>query len=317
MTWRTIQKENFTQWKELAAYLQLDASVALAKPRFSLNVPRRLAAKMQKNTLNDPIFRQFIPLKEELDSRPGFCSDAVGDLPSRREKKLLHKYHGRALLLCTSACAMHCRYCFRQNFPYETESSLFEAELEAIAADPSITEILLSGGDPLSLSDRALGDLLERLDAIPYLQRLRFHTRFPIGIPERIDDSFLSLLKKTRLQVFFVIHCNRAEELDPDVFAALKKVQGLGIPILTQTVLLKGVNDSVGALKELMEAFINHGILPYYLHHLDKVEGSAHFEVSEEEGLRLLKELSKQLPGYALPRYVKEIAGEPSKTLLW
>lgn len=314
--WRAIQKENFTRWKELAAYLELDESHGILKPRFPLNVPRRLAAKMQKNTLHDPILRQFIPLKEELESRPGFCSDAVGDLPARKEKKLLHKYQGRALLLCTSACAMHCRYCFRQNFPYETERALFEEELKVIAEDPSITEILLSGGDPLSLSDRTLQDLLQRLDAIPHLMRVRFHTRFPIGIPERIDDSFLSLLTSTRLQVFFVIHANRAEELDPDVLAALKKVQALRIPILTQTVLLKEVNDSVAALKALMEKFINHGMVPYYLHHLDKVEGAGHFDVSEAEGLTLLNELTKQLPGYAIPRYVKEIAGEPSKTRL-
>jgi lysine 2,3-aminomutase len=312
--WRQVQKENFTNVQKLADYLNLPSAHFIENPRFPLNIPKRLAEKIKKNTLDDPILRQYLPLKEELQKSPGFTSDPIGDLSARKAKKLLHKYRGRALLVCTSACAVHCRFCFRQNFPYETETSSFQSELDAIGADSSITEILLSGGDPLSLSDRALQDLILKLDAIAHLKRLRIHTRFPIGIPERIDASFLSLLQQTRLQIVFVIHVNHVKELDADVLQALNRIQRLGIPVLSQTVLLKEVNDSVNTLKELLEKMIDHGIIPYYIHQLDRVEGAHHYEVSEAEGLKLLDTLSQELPGYAIPRYVKEIAGEASKT---
>jgi len=315
--WRQIQKQNFTDWKKLSAFLQLDAAHILQRPGFPLNLPLRLAQKIKKNTLNDPILRQFLPTKDELRTVPGFNSDPVGDIPSRKEKKLLHKYKGRALLVCTSACAMNCRFCFRRNFPYETEEKSFDAELQVIERDPSISEIILSGGDPLSLSDQTLRVLISSLSAIPHLKKLRFHTRFPVGIPERIDAGFLDILQSTRLQVVFIIHCNHPDELDKEVLAALKKIQFLGIPILNQTVLLKGVNDSVPILKALMEKLTDNGVIPYYLHQLDKVQGAAHFEVSEEKGLFLLQQLSCELPGYAVPRYVKEVSGESSKTALY
>ena len=175
---------------------------------------------------------------------------------------------------------------------------------------------MLSGGDPLSLTNERLADLINRLSVIPHVQRLRFHTRFPIGIPERIDDGLLNILAVTRLQVYFVIHCNHANELDADIFEALKKVQRLGIPVLSQTVLLKGVNDQVSILKDLFETLSNNGIIPYYLHQLDRVRGAAHFEVDEAIGRQLIAGLSKLLPGYAIPKYVREIPGEPSKTIL-
>ena len=315
-SWRQIQKQNFTDWKKLAAFLQIDTDHILQRPRFSLNLPLRLAQKIKKNTPNDPILRQFLPTKEELKLTPGFATDAVGDGPARKAKKLLHKYKGRALIVCTSACAMNCRFCFRQKFPYETEEKSFEDEIAAIAADPSISEIILSGGDPLSLSDKTLQSLISSLDKIPHLKRLRFHSRFPIGIPERIDASFLNLLKSTRLQVVFIIHCNHPSELDTEVIAALKKIQFLGIPILNQSVLLKGVNDSVATLKTLVEKLVDNGIMPYYLNQLDRVEGAAHFEVEVEKGMALLKQLASEVSGYAIPRYVQEIAGEPGKTTL-
>jgi EF-P beta-lysylation protein EpmB len=220
------------------------------------------------------------------------------------------------LLICTSACAMHCRYCFRQNFDYETENKGFAEELAMIAEDSSLHEILLSGGDPLSLSNTSLKALIEALAKIPHLKRLRFHTRFPIGIPERIDDEFLDILEKTRFQTWFVIHTNHPQELDKDIFQALKKVQKLGIPVLNQTVLLKGVNDNLETLKKLCETLVDQGILPYYLHQLDRVQGSHHFEVAEERGHELIEELLKEIAGYAVPKYVREISGEPSKTPL-
>ena len=189
-------------------------------------------------------------------------------------------------------------------------------ELQLIAQDPSIREVILSGGDPLSLTDHALENLLTGLAAIPHLKMVRFHTRFPVGIPERIDDSLLRILNNCPLQIWFVLHSNHPMELDGDVFDAMNKLRKQGISILNQSVLLKGVNDNVETLKELCEKLVGHGIMPYYLHQLDRVQGAAHFEVDEEKGRALIRQLAAQLPGYAVPKYVREVAGQPSKTLL-
>ncbi len=319
--WREIQKKNFRDWKKLTEFLQLDQKQTdeiLPSPQFPLNLPVKLAEKIVKGTLHDPILKQFVPLKKELDHTPGYKLDPVQDASFRKSTKLLHKYQGRALLITTGACAMHCRFCFRQNFDYtsEEENSLFQQELALLRADSSITEIILSGGDPLSLSHEKLAHLIQQLDSISHLKKLRFHTRFPIGIPERIDSDFLSLLSSTRLQVVFIIHCNHPKELDQDVLAALKNIQKLGIPVLNQCVLLSEVNDSEEVLYELFDTLTNHGILPYYLHQLDQVKGASHFEVDENKGRALIKALAKRLPGYAIPKYVREIPGESSKTLL-
>ncbi len=319
MDWRSIQRKNFIRIEALCDFLALDKehrSRVLSAPRFSLNIPFRLAEKMAKNTLDDPLFRQFVPLQEELAIVPGFTPDAVEEGRARKERKLLHKYPGRALLLCTSACAMNCRFCFRQHFDYETAEKSYETELAAIAQDPSLKEIILSGGDPLSLSNATLKELFCGLAAIDHVTLLRFHTRFPLGIPERIDTGFLELLAATRLQVWMVIHCNHPRELDHDVLRALKTVQKQGVPILNQAVLLRGVNDTFETQKALNERLADHGIFSYYLHQLDRVEGTAHFEVTQEEGLALIQSLRACLPGYAVPRYAAEIPGRLSKTIL-
>lgn len=313
--WRQIQRENFTQFEALADYLELAEPLrkrVLKRPRFALNVPRRLAAKMAKNTLDDPIFRQFVPLEEELVATRGFETDPVQDGSFQRCGKLLHKYAGRALLLTTGACAMHCRYCFRQNFPYEAAYTGFEKELEYIRADETLEEIILSGGDPLSLSDAVLGALLEALSAIPHVKVIRFHSRFPIGIPERIDPSFLALLERCRPQIFFVVHCNHPRELDEEVAAALKRLQRLGIPVLNQAVLLKGVNDAPETLLALCKAALHAGILPYYLHELDRVQGTAHFEAAH--GGELLQFVQENLAGFGVPRLAREEPGMKSKS---
>jgi EF-P beta-lysylation protein EpmB len=317
--WRAIQRNNFTDWKKLLTFLNFDfikENHILAQSKFPLNLPLRLAEKIQRNDWDDPILRQFLPTIEELKPSPLFLLDPVGDESFRPKPKLLHKYHGRALLVCTSACAMHCRYCFRQHFEYETKGKMFTEELEAIGSDSSISEVLLSGGDPLSLSDAQLGELLNQLEGIPHLKRIRFHTRFPMGIPERIDSSFLHLLSFCKKQIIFVIHCNHPQEFDSVIFDHLKKIQRLGIPILSQSVLLRGVNDRLEILKNLYEILIDHGIMPYYLHQLDRVQGAAHFEVLEEEGTVLMNQLSAILPGYAIPKYVREVAGETSKSII-
>lgn len=317
--WRQRQRLNFTKIEPLADFLQLtDAQrgeIACA-PSFPLNIPYRLAAKMAKGTLDDPLARQFIPVKAEQQQVPGFILDPVGDCMSKRSARLLHKYSGRALLLCTSACAMHCRYCFRQHYDYATTDQKLTSELEAIRADTSLKEIILSGGDPLSLSDQALELLCLQIDAIGHVKRLRIHTRFPIGIPERIDETFIALLKKISKQVWIVLHINHPIELGDDLFDRLKAIQQCGVPILNQAVLLKGVNDAPGILIELCETLVDNGIAPYYLHQLDRVQGAAHFEVDQQVGKDLIDILASKLPGYAVPRYVQELPGNSSKTAI-
>ncbi len=317
MFWRQIQRENFVRFEDLANYLELSEELrlqVLKRPRFALNVPRRLAAKMAKNTLEDPLVRQFVPLEQEQVVSPGFVADPVQDSSFRQCGKLLHKYSGRALLVVTGACAMHCRYCFRQNFSYEPADRGFDQELAYIRADETLEEVILSGGDPLSLGDEALERLLSAISSIPHVRRIRFHTRFPIGIPERVDDSLLSILAAVRPQVFIVIHCNHPRELDPDVVAALKKLRQLGIPLLNQAVLLKGVNDSPEVLLELSKALLDAGVLPYYLHELDRVQGTAHFEAEEGRGVEWLRFVQHNLAGFGVPRLVREEAGKQSKT---
>lgn len=315
-SWKQILRQNFTSPEKLADFLELSSDQRehlLMKPRFILNLPYRLAAKVSKRTLDDPILRQFLPMNEETMSSSCFVSDPVGDTLSRRSDRLLNKYEGRVLLIATSACAMHCRYCFRQHFDYPEGNRSFTSELAYLAKDSSISEVILSGGDPLSLGNDELKDLLENLSKIPHLKRLRIHTRFPIGIPERIDEGFLSILENCPLQTWMVIHSNHPRELDEEVLLALKRVQKLGIPVLNQAVLLRDVNDSVEILKELSERLVDGGITPYYLHQLDRVQGAQHFEVPESEGMLLIAELAKVVSGYALPRYVKEIPKEASK----
>jgi len=291
---------------ELLAYLEIEGESLT--PSFSCNVPRRLADKMCKGDVKDPLFLQFVPSREEAREVAGFVPDPVEDARFCKSPRLIQKYSGRVLMISTGACAMHCRFCFRQNFDYGRD---FTQELEIIRADPSIHEVILSGGDPLSLSDQKLKGLLKELEHIPLI---RFHTRFPIGIPERITDDFLNAIEGPS-QKIFVLHVNHPRELDEDVFAALAKVQKAGIPILTQSVLLKGVNDSADILRELFLSLASHGIIPYYLHQLDRVTGTAHFEVPIEKGLRLIDELKSTLPGYCVPRYVQDIPGSKYKSL--
>lgn len=317
--WRQILRNNFTNIAKLADFLELDGDQRqrlFPNRQFPLNLPCRLAQKIVKGTLEDPILKQFVPTMDEVVLSSGFVKDPVGDAPCRKSTKMLKKYEGRILLVCTSACAMHCRYCFRQHFDYAPGDRLFEEELKLVQDDPTINEVILSGGDPLSLDNSVLKNLLERISIIPHVRKVRFHTRFPIGIPERIDNNFLSILESVPLQFWFIVHANHPRELDEDVLAALKSVQRLGIPVLNQSVLLRGINDSVEVMAELCTVLIDNGISPYYLHQLDKVQGATHFEVGEEQGKKLIEELAIKLPGYGLPRYVKEVAGMPSKVMI-
>lgn len=321
LSWQSVLRQRFTKLDDLADFLQLNqeqrACLSKQAEGFPLLIPRRLAEKMQKQTLDDPILRQFVPLIDEERIAEHFSLDAVGDKQACRTPRLLQKYCGRALLLCTSACAMHCRYCFRRHYPYETEKQQeWSAEFKELREDTSIKEVLLSGGDPLSLSDRALVDLLAALEGIPHIKRLRFHTRFLIGIPERITNTLCAALRHSRLQIWCVIHSNHPKELDSDVQAAVAKLRAEGVLMLNQSVLLRGVNDHADVLCALSERLLDIGVMPYYLHQLDRVQGAAHFEVPEDEGRALVSALHARLPGYGVPRYVREEEGMPGKTIL-
>jgi EF-P beta-lysylation protein EpmB len=315
MSWQAIKRTNLIDWDTLCDFLELDAQKrkkVLQRSHFPLNLPLRLARKIKKNTLEDPLLLQFVPLDKEQISVSGFRADPVEEACCFKAPKLLQKYQGRALLLCTKACAMHCRYCFRRESPGLDGNTDFEQEIAQIAADPTLKEIILSGGDPLSLSNQKLAALLEQLKVIPHVKRIRFHTRFIMGIPERIDHEFVELLRHSGKQIIFVIHANHLAEFDREVWKALEALRQVGL-VLHQAVLLRGVNDSIEDLTALFENLLEHSIIPYYLHQLDRVAGSSHFEVEEAYGIELIQELAKRLPGYGVPRYVREVPGQKSK----
>jgi EF-P beta-lysylation protein EpmB len=287
-----------------------------AAARFPLRVPRSYVARMQKGDPADPLLRQVLPLGEELVVTDGFTTDPVGDLDAMAVPGLLHKYAGRVLLITTAACGVHCRYCFRRHFPYREANAAsldWQPALDYIAADPSIREVILSGGDPLSLSDQRLSQLVAQLAAIPHLQRLRLHTRQVIVLPQRVDAALLNWLADRRLQTVMVVHANHANEINQEVSAALLRLKETGVTLLNQAVLLKGVNDDVQVLAALSERLFAAQVLPYYLHQLDRVQGARHFEVSDNQALKLVDELRDRLPGYLVPRLVREQAGQMAK----
>jgi len=283
---------------------------------FPVMVPESYLARMRPRDPHDPLLRQVLPLGEEEAAIPGFQTDAVGDLNSRAAPGMLHKYHGRALLVATGACAIHCRYCFRRHYPYGEEPRRldeWEPAFSALAADATIDEVILSGGDPLMLTESRLAQLVGRLAEIPHLRRLRLHSRLPIVLPDRVTDRLIDLLRGTRLQPIMVVHANHPAELAGDCPPALETLVRAGIPTLNQAVLLRGVNDDADVLEDLFRRLVNLGIMPYYLHQLDRVSGTAHFESSRDQGRALIETLRSRLPGYAIPQYVEEIAGAASK----
>lgn len=286
---------------------------------FPLKVPRSFVARMAPGDPHDPLLRQVLPSAAELVSARGFGPDPVGEHAAVRSPGLLQKYRGRALLITTAACAVHCRYCFRRAFPY-TEQSASPARLRAalaqIARDESLEEIILSGGDPLSLSNTRLAALSDALSAIAHVRRLRVHTRTPVVLPSRIDDGFIAWLKGLKLPTVLVLHANHPNEINGEVRAACARLRATGVTLLNQSVLLKGVNDEVQALAELSRRLFAAGVLPYYIHALDPVSGAAHFAVADRRARRLLGELAAQLPGYLVPRLVREIEGAPAKVSL-
>ncbi|HVA46053.1 MAG TPA: EF-P beta-lysylation protein EpmB [Pirellulales bacterium] len=319
-SWQSLLKGAVRDPGELCRLLRLPdecrgAAVRAARD-FPLFAPRGYVARMRPGDPRDPLLLQVLPLADELSSPPEFTADPVGDRQAALTPGLLHKYRGRVLLVTTGACAVHCRYCFRRHFPYsETPHSLaqWEPAIEQIAADPTIDEVILSGGDPLTLVDRWLRQLAERLAAIGHLRRLRVHTRLPIVLPERVCPELLDWLCGSRLTPIVVVHANHPAEISGQVTAALSQLVDAGVVVLNQSVLLRRVNDDADVLAELCRRLVDLRVMPYYLHQLDRVRGAAHFEVPEAVGRKLASELRRRLPGYAVPRYVRETAGGTCK----
>lgn len=322
--WQQELARAYTRVADLLADLALPA-LAESLPedillRFPLRVPRGFAARMRRGDPADPLLAQVLPRSAEALPAPGFVADPVGDLASLRAPGLLQKYQGRALLIATGACAVHCRYCFRRNFPYAEQAlggARLDAAIAAVASDPSLEEIILSGGDPLCLTDHRLVQLLQRLDRLPGLRRLRLHTRVPVVLPERVNPPLLAALAGLRKPVAVVLHCNHANEIDGAVAAAAAALREAGASLLNQAVLLRGVNDTVAAQAALAERLFDAGVLPYYLHQLDPVAGAAHFAVADADAVGLMAGLRQRLPGYLVPRLVREVAGDPAKRPLF
>ncbi len=285
--------------------------------QFPVFVPLEFLRRMRQGDANDPLLLQVLPRAEESMVDSAFDSDPVGDSHAEKAPGLLHKYVGRVLLILSGVCGVHCRYCFRRHYPYSTAPKSIERWLPALAYiqnDPSIHEVILSGGDPLTIVDEHLSELVERLDAIPHLTRLRIHTRLPVVIPQRVDEHLCGWLARTRLSKWVVLHINHSQEIDVHVVDAISRLRRTGATVLNQAVLLRGVNDTVEQLECLCERLVDCGVQPYYLHQLDRVSGATHFEVKRERGLAMIVELANRLPGYAVPKYVVEIAGQASKT---
>ncbi len=312
-----------TRPAELLALLELDPALpALDYERlrdFPLRVPAAFVARMRKGDPLDPLFLQVWPASAEAVEHAGFTADAVGEMQRLKPGGLIHKYHGRALVISTGACAVHCRYCFRRHFPYGEHLASrggWRDTLAQVAADPSIEEVILSGGDPLSLSDDKLATLAAELEQLPQLRRLRLHTRSAVVLPERVDQALLAWLGRGRLQKVVVLHVNHAAEIDAAAEQAIDRLRGTGATLLNQSVLLRRVNDSSQILAELSERLFACGVLPYYLHLLDRIQGAGHFEVNEKHAVTIMDELAGRLPGYLVPRLARETPGAAAKTLL-
>ncbi|EOC0208775.1 EF-P beta-lysylation protein EpmB [Cronobacter dublinensis] len=321
--WLSQLADVITDPDELLHLLNIDADEELlagrdARRLFALRVPRAFVARMEKGNPQDPLLRQVLTSREEFVAAPGFTTDPLEEQNSV-VPGLLHKYHNRALLLVKGGCAVNCRYCFRRHFPYadnQGNKRNWQAALDYIAAHPELDEIIFSGGDPLMAKDNELEWLVARLEAIPHLKRLRIHSRLPIVIPARVTDGLVRLLGQTRLQVLLVNHINHAQEIDDAFRAGMTKLRAAGVTLLNQSVLLKGVNDNAATLAALSNALFDAGVMPYYLHVLDKVQGAAHFMVSDDEARAIMRELLSQVSGYLVPKLAREIGGEPSKTPL-
>jgi len=321
--WQQALAQAISDIDELLALVGLDRRQLnisdKACDQFSLKITRAYIDRISKANVHDPLLRQILPIDDEMQAVSGYSLDPVSDQQFIQTQGIIQKYHGRALIMTTGACAIHCRYCFRRHFPYSQShaaSNNWHDAVEYLQNNEDIGEVILSGGDPLTLTDGKLSQLIDQLAAIPHIHTLRLHTRLPIVLPQRVCADLLQWLSQTRLNTVCVIHCNHAREIDNDVAEALAALASAGVTLLNQSVLLNGVNDNADDLAELSQALFNHGVIPYYLHMLDPVSGSAHFNVTEDKAVKLIGLLQRRLPGYLVPRLVREIAGQPSKTTI-
>lgn len=321
--WLSQLGDVITDPDELLRLLKIDADENLiaggeARRLFALRVPRAFAARMEKGNPDDPLLRQVLTSQQEFITAPGFSTDPLEEQHSV-VPGLLHKYRNRALLLVKGGCAVNCRYCFRRHFPYaenQGNKRNWQAALDYIAERPELDEIIFSGGDPLMAKDSELSWLMNALEAIPHIKRLRIHSRLPIVIPARITDELAQRFASSSLQLILVNHINHAQEIDDEFRRAMATLKQSGVTLLNQSVLLRGVNDNAQTLADLSNALFDAGIMPYYLHVLDKVQGAAHFMVSDDEARTIMRDLLTLVSGYMVPKLAREIGGEPSKTPL-
>ncbi|ENV16883.1 EF-P beta-lysylation protein EpmB [Acinetobacter guillouiae] len=323
--WQSQLSDLITDPLELLEILELSkaqllSGAILASGQFKLRVPRAFVRKMEIGNPLDPLLLQVLPHHLEMEEHEGFVTDPLDEEQANQIPGVLHKYKSRFLLTLTGACAVHCRYCFRRHFPYQENLPKNEDWLNIkgyLEAHPEINEVILSGGDPLTLSNRKLATWIERLESLSQIKILRIHSRVPIVIPERIDEELVSLLKNSRLRVILVVHSNHPAELDNLTSAKLSHLAKQNILVLNQAVLLKGVNDSAQTLVNLSQRLFEAQILPYYLHVLDKVKGAHHFDLGAEKIDQIYKDVLASLPGYLVPKLVREVAGENNKTPLF
>ena len=320
VSWNQQLSQAITQPRDLIQALNLNpqdfSDIQAAHQQFSLKVPQAYIRKMQQKDPHDPLFLQVMTQASESIPVEGYNRDPVGDLQASKVPGLLHKYPGRVLLITTAACAVHCRYCFRRHFPYNEQQAgrdQWHEALKYIEQDNSIREVILSGGDPLVLSDDKIASLIKQLESIPHVDRLRIHSRLPVVLPDRITDELIELLSTSRFNVCLVIHANHANEITRPEKSALLRLRLAGIHLLNQAVLLKGINHQLESQIALSDALYDAGVLPYYLHLLDPIEGAAHFNTDVEYARQLIQQMRQKLAGFLVPRLVREIAGEMSK----
>jgi L-lysine 2,3-aminomutase len=316
--WKTELREAITDIRQLERVLGIDGLIVDSDPStgFPLRVPMAFVERMQPGNSRDPLLLQVLPLAAEKLQAPGFVEHPLEEARFNPVPGVIHKYHGRVLLITTPVCAVHCRYCFRRHFPYQDNNpgkSQWLESLRYISTRSDITEVILSGGDPLACDDRHLAWLVSELDSIPHVKRLRIHTRLPVVIPSRIDDNLLRWLNHTRLQPSFVVHINHSNEINDTLAVALNRVRSSGAVVLNQSVLLRDINDSVDELCRLSEKLFGMGVIPYYLHALDPVSGAGHFDVSDTAVIDIYRQMQAKLPGYLVPRLVRDIPGQPAK----
>ncbi|MCK5917789.1 MAG: EF-P beta-lysylation protein EpmB [Cocleimonas sp.] len=319
--WQQLLAQAIRDPKALIEYLELPKKpfydAYQANKNHQLLAPLGYLDKIKKGCWDDPLLKQILPVEDEVVDVKGYVSDPVGDLNASLTSGVLQKYHGRALIITTGTCAVHCRYCFRKEYPYsEIKPAIndWKQVIETINNDPSLHEVILSGGDPFILSDQRLASLCQQLAAIPHINTIRFHSRIPVVLPQRIDTNFLDWFSALPIKKVVVIHANHANEIDTLVGDKLCLLSDTGATVLNQSVLLKGVNDNVETLENLSQKLFHYQTLPYYLHLLDKVKGTAHFDIQQQQAVILMEQLRNRLPGYLVPKLVREISGKRSKS---